>query len=264
MTGFDNPNYTQTPNQLFDEHMKNMGEAELRVTLAVIRKTMGFHKDRDAISYSQIMEMTGLSRTSTQAGIDKAIEHGFIEIVAHGKRGVNVFSLVVKPDQSTSTTSTGSVTLPVTSSVTLPTKEKDKETKQKKNSADETAPYIKAWLDGQLVQPATNQYGNKTNRSTAKAIAAAGYTTEQLTTYTRSLANTPYWKDKLVSFKYVGDNIAAAYKGAIQTPPPVPAPPSPQEPRPTLTPEQVADRERQAAQIWADLESAFVGKTVAA
>lgn len=130
MTGFTAPNYTQTPNDLFDTHMREMGEAELRVTLAVIRKTMGFHKDRDAISYSQIMEMTGLSRTSTQAGIQAAIEHGFIEIVGHGKRGVNVFGLVVNIDQSTSTTSTSSVTLPVTSSVTLLTKETDKEKKK--------------------------------------------------------------------------------------------------------------------------------------
>lgn len=136
MTGFNEPNYTQTPNQLFDLYMRDMGEAELRVTLAVIRKTMGYHKDRDAISYSQIMEMTGLSRTSTQAGIAAAIEHGFIRVAGHGKRGVHVYELVVKPDQSTSTTSTGSVALPVTSSVTLPTKETSKrnDSKEKKRA----------------------------------------------------------------------------------------------------------------------------------
>lgn len=130
MSGYTEPNYTQTPNDFFDVHMREMGEAELRVTLAVIRKTMGFHKKSDAISWSQIMDMTGLSRTSTQDGIDKAIEHGFIEIVGQGKRGVNIFSLVVKPNQSTNTTSTGSVALPVISSVALPTKEK-KERKEK-------------------------------------------------------------------------------------------------------------------------------------
>lgn len=131
--GFKEPNYTQTPNELFDECMKKMGEAELRVTLAVIRKTMGYHKDRDAISYSQIMEMTGLSRSSTQDGINKAVEHGFIEIAGNGKRGVNIFRLVVNPDQSGKATSTGSVGLPVTGSVTLPTKETEKENSEIKS-----------------------------------------------------------------------------------------------------------------------------------
>lgn len=138
MNGFTSPNTTQTPNDLFEKCMKNMGEAELKVTLAVIRKTLGWHKDKDAISWSQIHEMTGLSRSSIQDGIAKAVEHGYIEIAGKGKRGVNVFRLVVNSDQSTSPTSTSSPTLPVeplTSSPTLPTKETDtKETKQNKES----------------------------------------------------------------------------------------------------------------------------------
>lgn len=130
MSGFDKPNYTMTPNAFFDVHMRDMGEAELRVTLAVIRKTMGYHKKRDAISYSQIQELTGLSRTSTQDGINAAIEHGYIRRAGIGKRGVNIFELVVKDDQSTNATSTGSLTLPVTSSPTLLTKETEKKSKK--------------------------------------------------------------------------------------------------------------------------------------
>jgi Bacteriophage replication protein O. len=145
--GFKEPNYTQTPNELFDECMKKMGEAELRVTLAVIRKTMGYHKDKDAISWSQIVEMTGLSRTSTQDGINKAVEHGFIEIIGKGKRGVNIFRLVVLPDQSTNTTSTGSEGLPVTGSEGLPTKETEKETKKENTSPNGKASKIE--LDAQ-------------------------------------------------------------------------------------------------------------------
>lgn len=133
MKGFQEPNYTQTPNALFDILMKDMGEAELRVTLAVIRKTMGYHKDRDAISWTQIQQMTGLSRTSTQDGIEKAIEHGYIKIVGQGARGVSIYSLVVEAYQSSNTTSTGSEALPMTGSEAKPTKEK-KEKKENKHA----------------------------------------------------------------------------------------------------------------------------------
>jgi len=139
MKGFTEPNYTQTPNALFDECMKVMGDAELRVTLAVIRKTMGFHKTKDAISYSQIHQMTGLSRSSIQSGIELAIEHGYIRRVGTGKRKINIFELVVNVDQSTSTTSTSSVALPVTSSVALLTKEKEKKS-TKENTLDAGKP----------------------------------------------------------------------------------------------------------------------------
>lgn len=58
----EKPNYTQTPNILFDEIMRDLNGAELKVILAVIRKTFGWHKERDRISLTQLEEMTGLSR----------------------------------------------------------------------------------------------------------------------------------------------------------------------------------------------------------
>lgn len=112
MTGFTVPNHTQTPNDLFDKYMKDMTEAELKVTLAVIRKTLGYHKQTDPISWSQIMSMSGLSKDAVQNGIDRALERGLIEIVGHGKRGVNIFGLVLNPDQSEINTSSGTNKIP--------------------------------------------------------------------------------------------------------------------------------------------------------
>ena len=63
------PNFTQTPNILFDEIMRDMNESELKVFLAIVRKTFGWKKERDRISLTQIMEMTGLSRPSVLSGI---------------------------------------------------------------------------------------------------------------------------------------------------------------------------------------------------
>ncbi len=65
----DKPNYTQCPNMFFDEIMKDLKEAELKVFLAIIRKTFGFHKDKDQISISQLMEITGMSRQGVLNGL---------------------------------------------------------------------------------------------------------------------------------------------------------------------------------------------------
>lgn len=54
------PNTTQVPNYVF-ALIPNLSEAELKVLLAVVRKTYGWHKDADKISVSQLEKMTGLS-----------------------------------------------------------------------------------------------------------------------------------------------------------------------------------------------------------
>ena len=75
---YQKPNHTQTPNELFDNHMKDMPGSELKVVMAICRKTFGWHKDRDRISISQLEEMTGLSRPAVIAGTTKAIERGVL------------------------------------------------------------------------------------------------------------------------------------------------------------------------------------------
>lgn len=72
------PNHTQTPNELFDEHMKDMSGSELKVVLAVCRKTFGWHKEHDRISLTQLMETTGLSRPAVITGIKKAMARGVL------------------------------------------------------------------------------------------------------------------------------------------------------------------------------------------
>jgi hypothetical protein len=100
MTGFLSPNHTQTPNELFDIYLSQMGEAELKVTLVIIRKTLGYHKKRDPISFTQLQKETGLTRQSAWDGVQAAIERGLVEIVGTGKRGVNIYALVMDNDYS--------------------------------------------------------------------------------------------------------------------------------------------------------------------
>ncbi|MGE0544866.1 MAG: replication protein [Dehalococcoidia bacterium] len=54
--GFAEPNYTQIPDVFFDEVMCHLTEAELRVALYIMRRTFGFKKRADAISFNQFLK----------------------------------------------------------------------------------------------------------------------------------------------------------------------------------------------------------------
>ena len=53
--GFSAPNYTQVPDELFDDLMTDLSGAELKVLLYIIRRTFGFKKTEDTISLSQML-----------------------------------------------------------------------------------------------------------------------------------------------------------------------------------------------------------------
>jgi phage replication O-like protein O len=88
---FESPNYTQIPNDLMGDWterglMAEMGEAELKVTLAVCRLTFGYHREQVRASISVLQTMTGLTRQGTINGIRAAEQRGVIEHQAeHGK-----------------------------------------------------------------------------------------------------------------------------------------------------------------------------------
>lgn len=116
--GYPEPGYTQTPNLLFDEHMRDMSEVELKVVLCAIRRTLGWHKQIDPISLTQFQHMTGLSRKGVLLGIERAIERGVLRPVGNGLRGAVIYQLClfkvigeqntpVQNDQAKSYTSTG-------------------------------------------------------------------------------------------------------------------------------------------------------------
>ena len=77
--GYDGPNYTQTPNAFLDEHLPDMGHAECKVVLAVIRQTFGWHKRKDRLSISQLMDLTGLSNRGVIDGIQSAMGRGVLD-----------------------------------------------------------------------------------------------------------------------------------------------------------------------------------------
>lgn len=54
--GFSVPNYTQVPNECFDELLPHLNEGELKVLLYIIRRTFGFQREADTISIKQMMD----------------------------------------------------------------------------------------------------------------------------------------------------------------------------------------------------------------
>ncbi len=58
--GFQNPNYTLVPDEVFDELLSILSGGELKVLLYIIRRTFGFKKDSDNISLSQMLH--GIAR----------------------------------------------------------------------------------------------------------------------------------------------------------------------------------------------------------
>jgi hypothetical protein len=88
--GFQNPNYTIVPDELFDELLALLSGAELKILLYIIRRTFGFKKESDEISLSQICkgiskrdgqvldQGTGLSQSTAQIAIKGLEEKNII------------------------------------------------------------------------------------------------------------------------------------------------------------------------------------------
>jgi phage replication O-like protein O len=79
--------YTKTPNILFDELLKDLKYAELKILLVIIRQTHGWKKKKDRISISQFEKKTGLSRRVISETIKILVEKNII-IVSDAKGNI--------------------------------------------------------------------------------------------------------------------------------------------------------------------------------
>lgn len=84
------PNFTQTPNDLFDHWLPLLKEVELKVLLVILRKTFGWHKTRDRISLSQLEKLTGATQTNIIIATKSLIEKGVITKEVSGSIGQQV------------------------------------------------------------------------------------------------------------------------------------------------------------------------------
>jgi hypothetical protein len=118
-SGFSSPNYTQVPDELFDCLMPQLSDAELRVLLYIIRRTFGFKRGSDSISFNQFLrgittrdgrvldEGCGVKDRTTLSNALKSLEKKGIVVSTKGmdERGENqttVYALRFMPGDAAS------------------------------------------------------------------------------------------------------------------------------------------------------------------
>ena len=102
--GIRSPNFTQAPNELFDEYLKTLGFAELKVLMVIIRKTFGWHKVRDRISLTQLEQHTGLKRDHIIRASKSLVSKNLITRYVDGPFGKQstYYELIVHEDSNNS------------------------------------------------------------------------------------------------------------------------------------------------------------------
>lgn len=138
---FSEPNYTQFSNDAIDLVMRDVSPNAWKVITVAIRKTSGWHKKRDVISYSQFQELTGIkSRTTLSNAIKEVVDKNIlIKSVSRNSFSyeLNRDYVVQKSYQYRNCTEDSTETVPVScknGTETVHTKESIKE--KERNSAD--------------------------------------------------------------------------------------------------------------------------------
>lgn len=133
------PNSFQVPNAIIDEVMADLSGAELKCYLAILRKTKGWGKESDAISVTQLMDVTGLSNRAVIDACNRLVEINLISQDS-GSRGVKIFSVNLcnkftseKTSPVKKVHSTSEKTSPVTSEKSSHTEKQYKNTTQNTN-----------------------------------------------------------------------------------------------------------------------------------
>ncbi len=119
------PNTTQVANAILD-NQAIFSDMELRILLAIIRKTIGWHKETDYLSYSQLIKITGKTKKSVGSAINSLLERELIKrqcehgkelaVMPKGFRGKIFYTLNKKANQIIKKIVAGTVvkTTPVT------------------------------------------------------------------------------------------------------------------------------------------------------
>lgn len=87
-------NSFQVPNAFIDEMLCKVSGNACKIYLLIVRKTRGWHKEADKISYSQIQKYTGLnSRTTISKALDELIDLGLIIKEKGNQKSSNEYKL---------------------------------------------------------------------------------------------------------------------------------------------------------------------------
>lgn len=67
------PNHTQVPNDFIDNYVPKLSHSAVRVFLVITRQTIGWHKDTDFVSHSQLSKKTGLSINAIKKAVKELV-----------------------------------------------------------------------------------------------------------------------------------------------------------------------------------------------
>jgi len=175
-------NFTKIENDILEELItSNLSKSELCICLFVLRKTNGFHKVEDEISYSQFIICTGLSRQTVASALKQLRLVNILRLVKKGKsqKASNRWSFNKDKDSWQLVKRARLVKFPVSTSqvshnklvnITRHTKERTKE----KTKERESQLHLKAVT----ILKAYNKLFNKKNTSVKGFIANLEYWNE--------------------------------------------------------------------------------------
>jgi hypothetical protein len=112
--------YTPIPNRFIEEWLANLGHAELRVYLAIMRLTWGFGRTKDVLSIAQIAKTGRMSRSGVDRALHNLRDAGLLAMAGPHKRAKTCEILFPRNIKIGNVTA---MTLPahsVTSGLTLP------------------------------------------------------------------------------------------------------------------------------------------------
>ena len=87
--------FTQVPNIILDEKLKELKSSELKIFILICRKTFGYQKLKDSISLSQMMKHTGLAKSTVIEAIRGLEKKGIVH--KHTDKRTHQYSIKIKP-----------------------------------------------------------------------------------------------------------------------------------------------------------------------
>lgn len=89
--------YTKLPNEFVDDVMPTISAISTVVYVAIARRTIGWQKDSDSISLSQLVRATGLTRPSVVKAINELAQRNLIAVTRQQSNqvsGSNVYTII--------------------------------------------------------------------------------------------------------------------------------------------------------------------------
>lgn len=90
--GISKLNHTQISNDFLDNYLHKISSKATKIFLVISRKTIGWHKESDRITLTQIIKISGMSKNTVRTGIKELLKKDIIIVDKSGYgKGQQVF-----------------------------------------------------------------------------------------------------------------------------------------------------------------------------